>query len=78
MKLFQNDTINRKLILKEKLRNTRQNKGEGVVSYITRIKLVKDELEVVEEKIDEDELMRTTLNGFPKQWNVFVQVINGR
>ncbi|KAH9326462.1 hypothetical protein KI387_006640, partial [Taxus chinensis] len=78
MNLYQNATTNRKLILREKLRNTRMNKGEDVTSYLTRLRLVKDELTAVGDKPSDDELVRIALNGFTKQWDVFVQVINGR
>lgn len=70
--------MNRKSILREKVRNTRKNKGEGIVSYLTRVWLVKDELATDTEKLEDDKLVKTTLNGFSKQWDVFVQVINGQ
>lgn len=54
------------------------NKGEDVTCYLTRLRLVKDELAIVGDKPDDDELVRIALNGFSKQWDVFVQVINGR
>lgn len=38
LKMFQDATTNRKLILKEKLRNIKMNKGESVVSYLTNLK----------------------------------------
>ena len=33
------------------------NKGEDLTSYLTKIRLVKDELVVVGEKVDDDELI---------------------
>lgn len=47
LNLYQNATTNQKLILREKLRNTQMNKGEDVTSYLTRLRLVKDELEMM-------------------------------
>lgn len=32
--MYQNATTNRRLILREKLRNTKMNKGESIVSYL--------------------------------------------
>lgn len=48
------------------------------MSYLTRVKHVKEELVGHSEKIEDDELVKTTLNGFNKEWNVFIQVIKGR
>ncbi|KAH9321246.1 hypothetical protein KI387_015885, partial [Taxus chinensis] len=56
LNLYQNATTNRKLILREKLKNTQMNKGEDVTSYLTRLRLVKDELAAVGDKPDDDEL----------------------
>lgn len=78
LNLYQNATTNWKLILGEKLMNTRMNKGEDVTSYLTILRLVKDELVAIGDKPSDDELVRIALNGFSKQWDVFVQVVNGR
>ena len=40
------------------------NKGESVVSYLTRIRQARDELEAIGETIDNIELMHIALNGF--------------
>ena len=48
------------------------NKGEDVISYLTRFRLVKDKLAVIGEKVDDEELVRIALKGFSKQWDVFV------
>jgi hypothetical protein len=47
LNLYHNVTTNQKLILRENLRNTRMIKGEDVTSYLTRLRLVKDELATV-------------------------------
>lgn len=52
-------------------------KGESVVSYLTRVRAMRDELAAIGDKPNDDELMSITLNGFSKQWEVFIQVING-
>lgn len=77
LNLYQNATTNWKLILREKMRNARMNKGEDVTSYLTRLKLIKDELVAIGDKPSDDELVWIALNGFSKQWDVFVQVVNG-
>jgi hypothetical protein len=46
-------------------------KGEGVVSYLTRITQIMDELAAVGEKTKYYELVCVALNGFSKTWDVF-------
>jgi hypothetical protein len=72
VKLYQSDNQSRKIRLKEKLRSTKMVKGESVVTYLTKFTRIRDELATVGEAMDETELVRTTQNGFTKQWEVFV------
>ena len=75
--LYQNATTNRKMILREKLKNTQMNHGEDIISYLTRLRLFKDELVAIGDSPNDNDLVRIVLNGFSKQWSVFVQVISG-
>jgi hypothetical protein len=72
VKLYQSDNQSRKMLLREKLRSTKMAKGESVVTYLTKFTQNIDELAVVGEAMDETELVRTTLNGSTKKWEVFV------
>jgi hypothetical protein len=78
VKLYQSDNQSRKMLLREKLRSTKMAKGESVVTYLTKFTQIRDELAVVGEAVDETELVRTALNGFTKQWEVFVQGVVAR
>jgi hypothetical protein len=49
-----------------------------VASYLTRISQVCDELTVVGEVVKDDELVRTTLNGFSEKWASFVKRVVAR
>jgi hypothetical protein len=49
-----------------------------VVTYLTRLTHVRDELGAVGEAIADSDLVRTALNGFSKQWVVFVEGIVAR
>ena len=46
-----------------------------MVSNLTRITQIQDELGAVGERVLDVELVRTTLNGVTKPWYVFVQSI---
>ena len=72
-KLYMSTNENRKMVLREKLRDIRMTENEKVSSCLTRITKVKDELNVVGEAITDGELVRTALNGFSEKWNTFVK-----
>ena len=66
------------MVLQERLRSTKMAKGEGVVPYPTRLKQIRDELRAVGSKIEDEELVRITLNGFSKPWDTFVKGVVAR
>ena len=72
-KLYQSDNENEKMMLREKLRNTKMTKTNTVVSYLTKLTQIHDQVDVVRKKVDGADLVRTALNGFSKLWNIFVQ-----
>ena len=76
--LFQSSNENRKMFLREKLKSIEMAKAEGVIPYLTRISQVRDELAAVGEVIYGSKLVRTTLNGVTKPWDVFVEAIVAR
>jgi gag-polypeptide of LTR copia-type len=76
--LFEAKNENWKMALKAKLHDTKMGKEESVSSYLTRVAQVKDELAVVGEVILDSELVRIALNGFTKDWEVFVKCVVGR
>jgi hypothetical protein len=76
--LFEVKNENRKMALTVKLHDTKMGKEESVSSYLTRVAQVKDELVVGGEVITDSELVRIALNGFTKEWEVFVKCVVGR
>ena len=62
--LYQSKNENQKMVLQERMRNTKMAKGEGVVPYLTRLKQIRDKLGVVDSKTEDEELVQTALNGF--------------
>jgi hypothetical protein len=77
-KLYQSTNENRKMVLREKLKSIKMTKAENVVTYLTRLTQVRDEIGAMGEAIVDSDLVRTTLNGFSKQWVVFVEGIVAR
>ena len=76
--LFQSSNENRKMVLREKLKSIKMAKGEVVVSYLTRISQVRDELAAIGEVVPDAELVRTTLNGVSKPWAMFEEDLVAR
>jgi putative lipoic acid-binding regulatory protein len=66
--LFQSNNTNRKMVLRENLKDTKMTKLDIMTSYLTKITQVCDQLEVVGEVVSDEELVRMTLNGFSKPW----------
>ena len=50
--LYQSSNENRKMVLREKLKSIRMNKGENMTTYLTRITRVHDELGAIGEVIE--------------------------
>jgi hypothetical protein len=66
------------MILQEKLRSIQMLNSESVTSYLGRFTQIRDELAAIEEIVDPDFLVRTTLNSFSKPWGSFVRGIVAR
>ena len=62
------------MVLREKLKSINMVKGKVVMSYLTRISQVRDELAAIGVVVTGPERVRTTLNGMTQPWAVFVRV----
>ena len=76
--IYQSSNENRKMVLREKPKSIKMNKGENMVSYLTRITQVQDEPGAVGERVLDVGLVRTTLNAVTKPWFVFVEFVGAR
>ena len=52
--------------------------GETIQDYFTRVSQIKEQLEAVGDKLDEDELVMTALNGLTRPWESFIQMMCAR
>jgi hypothetical protein len=73
--LYEGRNINRKMNLRTQLKSTRMRKGETIREYFSIISQFKEHIEEIEDTIDEDELIMTTLNGLTIPWDAFFQTI---
>ena len=76
--LFESTNENKKMVLREKLKNIKMVKGEVCMAYLTRISQVRDELATVGVVVTGPKLVRTALNGVTAPWAVFVQGLVAR
>jgi hypothetical protein len=76
--LFQSKNMNRKMILRNKLRSVQMSRSDNVTSYLMRITQVCDELAAIGEKTEDAELVNVALNGLPKSWEPFVKGVCAR
>ena len=70
--LFASTNENRKMVLREKLKNIKMVKVEACMTYLTRISKVRDELATVGVVVPSAELVQIALNGVSQPWAVFV------
>jgi hypothetical protein len=73
--LFQSKNQNHKMVLREKLKDTKMTGSDTMKTYLTRIRQVRDELDEIMETMDDSDLVRTTLKGFMKDWTPFIKGI---
>ena len=77
-KLFAGKNINRKMTLRNQLKNVKIQNAETIQSYFTRVSRIKEQLEAVDEEVENAEIVMTTLNGLPRSWDSFIQGICAR
>ena len=61
-KLFEGNNINRKMTLRNQLKNVKIQNVETIQWYFTRVTQIKEQLEAVGEDIENGEVVMTTLN----------------
>jgi hypothetical protein len=76
--MFESDNTLRALTLKSQLQSTKMTKGDTVAIFFMKISEIKEQLETIGEIMSDRELVLTTLNNLPKQWEPFLQSISGR
>ena len=78
MDLFQNNSEHRKLVLKDKLRKIKMEKGDSIPKYLTKFVQCRDELGSVGITVVDDDLVSLDLLGLPKSWHSYQDFVNGR
>ena len=76
--LFQSKSDQRKLALKDRLRNIKMEKGDSMPKYLTKFIQCRDELESVGVTVDDEDLVSFSLLGLLKSWHSYQDFVNGR
>jgi hypothetical protein len=74
-RMYEGNNINRNMNLRTQLKNTRMQKGETIQEYFSRISQFMEQLEEIGDTLDEEEFIRTTLNGLRRPWDAVIQTI---
>ena len=77
-KFLEGKNINRKMNLRNQLKNVKIQNAETIQSYFIRVSQIKEQLEVIDEEMENVEIMMTTLNDLPRSWDSFIQGISAR
>ena len=77
-KLFEGKNINRKMTLRNQLKNVKFQNAKTIQSYFKSVSEIKEQLEAIDEEVENAEIMMTTLNGLPISWDAFIQGIYAR
>jgi len=64
--------MSKRMLLKNKLTSTCMSKTDAVVSYLMKITRLRDQLATIGDKVEENELVRISLNGFGPSWHHFL------
>ena len=76
--LYQSKSDQRKLALKDKLRNTKCEKSDSMPKYLMKFTQCRDELGSVRVTVDDEDLVSLALLGLPKSWHSYQDSVNGR
>ena len=77
-RMYEGRNINRKMNLRAQLKSTEMSHGESIQYYFTRVSQIKEQLEAIGDKIDEDEMVMTALNGLTRPCESFIQMMCAR
>jgi hypothetical protein len=77
-KLYEKKAPTHKIILKKQLRTLRMGKYDSIVSFFSNISQTRDQLLAIEVVVDDDELVKTAIDGLHESWEFFITSVNGR
>ena len=71
-KLYQHTSVQRRMLLENQLRSYQMKKGEPIDTFLRVLNEIRDQLTAIEAMLDQELMVRTTLNVVSEDWEVFV------
>ena len=71
-RMFEGRSINGEMNLRAQLKSTRMSHGESIHDYFSRVSQIKEQLESIGDKLDEDEMVMNAPNGLTRPWESFI------
>ena len=60
------------------MKNVKIQNAETIQSYFTMVSKIKEQIEAVDEEVESEDIVMTTLNGLHRTWGPFIQGICAR
>ena len=76
--LFQRNSDDKKLALRDKLRKIKMEKGDPVPKYLTKFTQCRDELGSFRVIVAKDDMVNIALLCLHKSWKNYMDSVNGR
>ena len=76
--MFEGKNINRRMTLRNQLKDVNIQKVENMQSYFSRVSQIKEQLEAIVDMMEDVEVVMDTLNGLPREWDPFLRGICAR
>ena len=73
--LYEGKNINRKMTLRNQLKNVKMQDSESIQSYVTRVSQIREQIEAIGDSVEEAKLVMTRMNGLPRPWDRFIKGI---
>lgn len=64
--------------LRSQLKSVKMQSSETIQNHFTRVSQIKEQLEAIEDKVEDAEVVMATLNGLLRAWEAFIQGICSR
>ena len=77
-RMYEGSNIKRKMNQRSQLKSIKMSHGESIQDYFMKVSQIKEQLEAIGDKIDEDEMVMTVLNGLTRPWESFIQMMCAR
>ena len=70
--MFEGKNIDRRMTLRNQLKGVKIQKTKTIQSYFSRVSQIKEQFEAIGDMVEEEEVVMTTLNGLPRDWEYFI------